>query len=529
MKKFKENKTLWILAGITVAGLILRVISCFWGYPHPLHGDEPTTVWGAIEMLSRHSYEATMFYHPDHFQIKCLALLFQIVSYLWFGIPAYAAYNDHMCGFYVIGRLYTTFFGVLMIPLAYLILEKCKKRSGLLGAALVAFYPIFVTHSAYATPDIVLAFFVMMITYLSILYLEKPTVWKLVWISVCIGISVTVKYTGAISCLWLAGIVIYERIRTKKIWNIFSDGLLCLAVVVAVSFAIGPNLYTDYKTTIEAIFIEATVEHLGADGLNTWGNFKYYVDVIFNALGIEALVFTILGMVYMIRCHTKALINLCLGLIFFVCTSVLALHWERWGVPFYAFIIMFAVLGFYWLLELVSKIKWEKVRKLGNVAVCAVMLLILGNAVLSGIWVARFSSMDDSRKDGKAFCDANYINMENTVYDGYSPLEMNGSTIIPTGLDKNGNLMMPPDKPHAQYLIVSSGMYNRFYAEPERYAFMINMYEKIDETCELIYESEVFVARNSKWSAVNMVYKIGDIIESQGKCTGPVVKIYKRY
>ena len=116
-----------------------------------------------------------------------------------------------------------------------------------------------------------------------------------------------------------------------------------------------------------------------------------------------------------------------------------------------------------------------------------------------------------------------------TVYDGYSPLEMNGSTIIPTGLDKNGNLIMPADKPHAQYLIVSSGMYNRFYAEPDRYAFMINMYEKIDESCELIYESEVFVARNSKWSAVNMVYKVGDIIESQGKCTGSVVKIYKRY
>ena len=52
------------------------------------------------------------------------------------------------------------------------------------------------------------------------------------------------------------------------------------------------------------------------------------------------------------------------------------------------------------------------------------------------------------------------------------------------------------------------------------------MYEAIDDTCDLIYESEIFVARTSKWSAVNIVYKVTDIISSEGKCTGPIIKIY---
>ena len=86
--------------------------------------------------------------------------------------------------------------------------------------------------------------------------------------------------------------------------------------------------------------------------------------------------------------------------------------------------------------------------------------------------------------------------------------------------------MMPSGKEKAKFFIVSSGMYNRFYAEAERYVNEVAMYEAIDDTCDLIYESEVFAARSSKWSAVNMVYKIGDIITSSGKCTGPIIKIY---
>ena len=90
---------------------------------------------------------------------------------------------------------------------------------------------------------------------------------------------------------------------------------------------------------------------------------------------------------------------------------------------------------------------------------------------------------------GKEFCMENGINEENTVFEGYSPLEMNGSTIIPIGIDKSGNIMMPNDKRDAKFFMVSSGMYGRFYAEPERYAGAIAMYEAIEDTCDLIYES----------------------------------------
>lgn len=492
MKKAKTDKTFWVLMGLIVTGCVLRVIACFWGYPYSLHGDEPTIVGGAMDMLSRHSYEAEMYYRPDHFEIKCVALLFQMASYLRFGIPAYEAFGEHMGAFYVIARLYTAVWGVLMIPLSYVILEKCKKGSGLLGAALVAFYPIFVTHSGYATPDIVLTFFVMLIAYISILYLEKPSVWKLMGISACIGIGITIKYTGAIACAWLAAIVIYERIKAKKYWHIPVYGLLCIAIVILVSFLIGPNLYTNYTKTISTFIHEARDTHLGSDGLNMWENFKYYLNVFLNAMGVESVLFMFLGIVCMFKKHTIALINLNVGVLFWVCTSCLGLHWERWGIPFYVFMMMFVVLGFFWSLELFEKITNDRISKICRFLTKGVMLFVLVNVMLSGLWVARFSSLKDSRVEGKTFCLEQGINGANTVYDGYSPLEMNGSTTIPIGIDLGGKIMMPQGREKAKFFIVSSGMYGRFYAQAERYVNEIAMYETIDDTCDLIYESEIF-------------------------------------
>lgn len=58
-------------------------------YPLLLHPDESATVDYAIDMLSRHSWMAASFDRPDHFEIKCDALLFAIFSRLRYGVPAY--------------------------------------------------------------------------------------------------------------------------------------------------------------------------------------------------------------------------------------------------------------------------------------------------------------------------------------------------------------------------------------------------------------------------------------------------------
>ena len=131
-----------------------------------------------------------------------------------------------------------------MIPLAWKITEKIKKGAGLIAAFLVAFYPIFVRHSAYATPDIVLTFWVMLVAYLSILYLENPSVKTLVFICVSVGVGITIKYTAAISCLWIAVIATMDCLKRKRYLDILKLACLCIFMILATSFLIAPNLYT---------------------------------------------------------------------------------------------------------------------------------------------------------------------------------------------------------------------------------------------------------------------------------------------
>ena len=54
----KKRTAILILALITLGGMVLRLASCFWGYPMALHPDEFTIVDNAIDMLRRHSWLA---------------------------------------------------------------------------------------------------------------------------------------------------------------------------------------------------------------------------------------------------------------------------------------------------------------------------------------------------------------------------------------------------------------------------------------------------------------------------------------
>lgn len=222
-KETKSRRILWILIFVTVLGGILRCIYCFRGYPYQLHPDEHTIVNNAIDMLSRHSWEAYVYNRPDQFEIKCNAFLFHIFSWLHYHVPAYEGFELNGGIFYVIARLYTTLFGTAMIPLMYLTVGKILKKDSiskqnvqLFAAAMIAFSPLFIEHSAYATPDIVLTFFILLTAYISAEYLETGKRWTIYAIALITGICITIKYPAAIVCSYIAFIVIYKCIKDKK-------------------------------------------------------------------------------------------------------------------------------------------------------------------------------------------------------------------------------------------------------------------------------------------------------------------------
>ena len=261
------------MALVTLCGLALRAASCFWGYPMALHPDELTIVDNAIDMLRRHSWLAYVYNRPDQFEIKCNAALFAIASRILFKVPAYEAFETHYMAFYVIARGFTTVFGTAMIPLAAMLAGrmvrdgKQRRLTEIATAFIFAFSPILVEHSAYATPDIVLTFFVLLFAVQAQYFLESGKA-KYLWLCVLTtGIAVTIKYPAAILCVLIAAMVIYRCVRDRKYGRMIGYGILSILLLLAVMFVIAPNLFLDFKNVYETLTFEARPNHLGADGL----------------------------------------------------------------------------------------------------------------------------------------------------------------------------------------------------------------------------------------------------------------------
>lgn len=284
----------WLLIVLTIAALIMRILGCFWGLPLQLHPDEPATVDYAIEMLSRHSWMAQSFDRPDHFEIKCDAILFTLFSWLRYHQSAYTAFQSHAHAFYLVARIFTALFGTALVPMTALftqaVLKKRDRRdqetAALVAACGVGFLPVFIRYSTLATPDVILCFFVLLFTWMLFGYLESGKSRYIYFAAAVIGVCITIKYNGAILCLPLALAVIYRSVREKCGRDILRLGILSVLLVVGTVFVIAPNLFLDYKVVIANILREARPNHLGADGLSFSGNLKFYLLDISEAFGI---------------------------------------------------------------------------------------------------------------------------------------------------------------------------------------------------------------------------------------------------
>lgn len=97
---FNANCTSVLLALLILVGALLRILTCYWGYPYQLHPDEGTIVNSALDIIRRFSYEPSVYNRPNHFEIKLCALIFQVSSYILYHTNAVSAFSEHRMTFF---------------------------------------------------------------------------------------------------------------------------------------------------------------------------------------------------------------------------------------------------------------------------------------------------------------------------------------------------------------------------------------------------------------------------------------------
>ena len=530
----KKRTAIWILALITFSGLGLRLASCFWGYPMALHPDEFTIVDNAIDMLRRHSWLAFVYNRPDQFEIKCNAALFAVASRILFGVPAYEAFETHYMAFYVIARGFTSLFGTAMIPLAALLAGRTVKEENrpltqLITAFLFAFSPILVEHSAYATPDIVLTFFVLLFVLLAQFYLESgKAAW--LWLSVAVtGIGISIKYPAAILCLVIAAMVIFQCTRERTYGKIIPYGLLSIALLLATVFLIAPNLFTDFRSVYDTLVFEARPNHLGADGLGWLGNIRFYLNAMIVDLEPLSLMGAVAGLIWVLRNHSSRTAVLLIAPVYLVCISVLSLHWIQWGIPVYVFYDLLTAIG------LAAMVGWVRsadlsggMKKLGSSA-WLIFIGILGlNLLLSAVSLTKNKLAKDTRSVSLRYCLEHGVNTANSLFEGYTPLSPNGAAGYRYYAFHMADGKAYVNEPYAtkQYFVTSGAYSGRFLDESEQYPEEAEIYRAIPASFEEIYRVEGAGSYNRKHFAYENIPYTLHFLGAHYPSTGATIYFY---
>lgn len=526
----KDRKYIFLLLAILLLGGILYLGGSLWGLPALLHPDEWSIVSPAIQMIKDHSFEPNVFFRPDHLLIMLNMLVYKALTYL-VGMSIEVIEAGHLHWLYFISRLITGCFGIGCIVLSYFIGSKFHKAAGLSAAFLFACYPLMVFNGHYVTPDIPTVFFMLLFILFAMKYMVQPDYKQLVLLCLVTAMFITIKYTGAILCLFIAIAVIYTSIRDKDYWKIIKQGFSAVFLCVFFVFLISPVLFTNFTATKNAFLKEARTTHLGADGLGFFGNLLFYCKTFVDYGGILLVPFMIVGIYFLLRRHKEKAKGQCLpvffSFIYWIILSCVALHWDRWALPMYVSPLLLSSLGIWYTVKWVWETGMKNVRtKVFGIAVYGAAGLIALN-LLTGSTASLLEHMvTDTRILSKAYCDENNITEENAAYEGYTPLLQGSMKNIFDEFDENRGFQLKD--PAKEYVVLSSDAYGRYLAEPERFQMQDACYQAIFNDYELVKRFDSVKKQSSCIDIVNIVYNINYFIQlGKSPAAGPDILIYR--
>lgn len=547
---FLDSRKRWtVLATIIVLGAAFRITMCFIGFPNLLHADEVNVIEPVVDLIARNSYLSYVYFHPDHFQIKICALLFNAYSFLRYGTDA--ATVGAIPAFYVIARLFTAACGIAMIPVAHCLLERIKRGTGVFAAFAVAFFPAYITHSGYASPDVPLSLVVLVLIYLGVRYIEEGGIGTVVAMGVATAIGMTTKYPAAICCFYVAGIIAFEGVRARGAKPVLLRILLVAAVAFVCLFAISPNLVTDFGSVLASLKNESRPTHLGADGLGFFGNLWFYATELFSIpdatyndtpyTNFEAIVPLAIGVAALARKKARCLLPFSLCLLFWIVLSVFSLHWLRWALPMYVGPLVLMGLGLYVMIAASATLcskgalasggfsagRGRAAGKVFGAAIAVFSALIACNALASSAALAKTAVVPQTRVEALAYCEDHGITAQNSAFDGYSPLCLRTAGFARDSFASAASLESLENR-DIEYIVISSYMYERFDSENPEHADSLAFYDTVRSECELVREWEATKIEQSPLGVFNLTAKIGYLMLPVDEClAGPDNAIYR--
>ena len=511
----------WGLIGALVVGATLRIIGIMWGYPTQLHVDEVVIYREVVDMAARRSFEPTIFYRPDHVEIKLSLIAYMIYSWIFLQQPVEVAFAANSVPFRLMSRLITVAFGLAMIVIAYFLARAIKPGSEVFAAWIFALYPAYVEHSRLITPDVPLATTVMAAALAMVYYLRKPSYPPLLTTSALTGVAIGIKYPGALITVLIAIAVIYSAVRDQEWWRIMKHGTTAFFATLLATFVVSPVLFTNFGQVYAAFGDEARLDDAESPFLT---HLTAYTGEFFMTAGVILTFLAGVGFWWAIKSRREEALVLVIGVVFWLALSPLGLQWERWGTPMWITPLVLAAVGF--------SVMWTSWRshskKLVRAAPVTVGILIAGQ--LLGIAVVERTMpyvLPDSRVWGLEILENKGITLENTVAEGFSPLRPESSGRISGRFERVDGRLVPEDSDNT-YALISSMRYEDAF-DPDPQSERAPFYQELDATYPLLLSLEPTgtgfrrsaIEPVTVWRAIRASIQLGP-----DSTAGPTIRVY---
>lgn len=485
-----------------IALLLAAALVSLWGLQKTLpilqDVDEYTFVDAALRVAASGDWNPGFFGHPGSTTIYPLALL----ARGWHALTQHgmllradpnlaAHYAADWWEYYFLGRLLSVAYHLLTLPLIVLVGRRAFTLNvGLAAAWLYTLYSYVILHAKTVRTDSAGTFFALLTLYLCLCLLDRPTVARQAAAGAALGLAASSRYFLAVlgPVLPAAQAIAFRRqdAAERRFWVSFAPAWVAAALAFALST---PYLFLDFGTAFANLQSEARAEHLGADGLSPAGNLIWYAGVALpEMIKWPQVVAALVGLAAVLRRpRAGALLVLGYAALFVAAISLSALHWHRWLIPVLPVVALLAATG-------VEAAARAAARALGR-AQWAHTLFVAG-VVAVALWPAsRVAVLDLRHANGSTRLIARAWMLENLPSGSRILQETYGAPLqgTPLAADEIRALVDGGDVALQRaagydYVVASSAIYNRFFAEPERYPGEIAFYTALFEGGNLVHE-----------------------------------------
>ena len=303
------------LLTLLLIGAVLRFAGLDFGLPGKYRPDEEYVVGGALSFQQPgHTLNPGLFNYPSLYMYMNGALIGGArVAWRVFGLAPDGDYLRFdalrfQSASYVLARGLTAAFGVATLLLLYFVGRHLFSRNVALALVLLlAGNALHVRDSHFATTDVAVGFFALLIIWRCMVLLDRPTWKRYILVGALIGISAAIKYPAVVLAGTLVLVQLVRAVRSPlrlKRLSFYCQPLLAGVVSLAAFFICTPYVFLDYPAFRRDMqFVRSFAVH-GLQGVAelhgpawvwnfsqlSWG----YGQILCAALGIAVLAVRVL-------------------------------------------------------------------------------------------------------------------------------------------------------------------------------------------------------------------------------------------